>query len=117
MPAQPPSSLAPPVLLWPNGNAETTYAITIDGDMAIPDTWVNGCVFAYLSADRTIEMPQPVLGQWLLIQNATDTLSGWILTIAANALWSGVARSVAASDYVKYRAMDKNGTILWREAP
>jgi hypothetical protein len=32
-------------------------------------------------------------------------------------LWTGSTKALAANDYVKYRAMDKDGTVLWREAP
>lgn len=101
----------------PEGQADAPIAVTIEGDMSLPMEWTNRCIFAYIGSSCTVEMPPPTLGDWLLIQNATAYPSLWTLTLASAYLWTGSTKALAANDYVKYRAMDKDGTVLWREAP
>jgi hypothetical protein len=87
----------------------------MDDNMSLDLKSVNCVVYLYLSGSYSLELPPANFGQWLIIQNATPSTAGYSLSITGTNLWTGIAASVAANNYVSFRAMDKDGTILWRD--
>ena len=71
-------------------------------------------LYCYLAASATIWLPAPTPGAWVTVQNSTWTATGaYTLTIDGGNLWTGISNALTNGQWVKYTAMDNNGTWKW----